>query len=358
MTSSIERRSFSRRTLIKGAGASTLALAAPSLVSSLAWGQSKTLVAATFPGTWSEADRQIILPAFKQQTGAAVTQSIVLGTDQISRLVAAKGNKPPFDVAFFDSPQVIDAVRDGLISEYPVAQSPNYRDLLPGAQDKWGPKITMQVIGIGYNPNKIKTPPTSWEDLWDPKYKGRVGLTALNSQLGIAFIAELNRIKGGTDDNFEPAFKALRELLPNVGAIGANLGAFATLWQQEQIDIAPYNFNFVQTLKGKDVPVEFAIPSTGPVGWSTSLHLVAGAAEPELAVKYIDLHLAASIQEQMLKPPYDVIPTNAKVKLEGAITKSLAKSQEDLAKVRTLDWAKLNPQRGALIDRFNREIKV
>ena len=252
----------------------------------------------------------------------------------------------------------IDAVRDGLIVEYPVAQSPNFKDLLPAAQDKWGPRITMQVIGIGYNPNKIKTPPTSWDDLWDPKYKGRVGLTALNSQLGIAFIAELNRIKGGTDDNFDPAFKALRELLPNVGAIGANLGAFATLWQQEQIDIAPYNFNFVQTLKAKDVPVEFAIPSTGPVGWSTSLHVVAGAAEPELAVQYIDLHLAASIQEQMLKPPFDVIPTNAKVKLEGAITKSLARTQDDLAKVRTLDWAKLNPQRGALIDRFNREIKV
>jgi putative spermidine/putrescine transport system substrate-binding protein len=354
MTSNNERRGLDRRTLIKGTAASALTLAAQSL--SLA--QSKTLVAATFPGTWSEADRQVILPAFKQLTGASVTQSIVLGTDQVSRLVAAKGNKPPFDVAFFDSPQVIDAVRDGLIAEYPVAQSPNYKDLLPGAQDMWGPKITMQVIGIGYNPNKIKTPPTSWDDLWDPKYKGRVGLTALNSQLGIAFIAELNRIKGGTDDDFEPAFKALRELLPNVGAIGANLGAFATLWQQEQIDIAPYNFNFVQTLKAKDVPVEFAIPTTGPVGWSTSLHVVAGAAEPELAVQYIDLHLATAIQEQMLKPPFDVIPTNAKVKLEGAITKSLAKTQDDLAKVRTLNWAKLNPQRGALIDRFNREIKV
>src|ERR1700690_381983 len=216
MTSNNERRGLDRRTLIKGTAASALTLAAPSL--SLA--QSKTLVAATFPGTWSEADRQVILPAFKQLTGASVTQSIVLGTDQVSRLVAAKGNKPPFDVAFFDAPQVIDAVRDGLIAEYPIAQSPNYKDLLPEAQDKWGPKITMQVIGIGYNPNKIKTPPTSWDDLWDPKYKGRVGLTALNSQLGIAFIAELNRIKGGTDDNFDPAFAALRELLPNVGAIG------------------------------------------------------------------------------------------------------------------------------------------
>jgi len=163
---------------------------------------------------------------------------------------------------------------------------------------------------------------------------------------------------GGDEGNFQPAFKALRELLPNVGAIAANLGAYATLWQQEQIDIAPYNFNFVQTLKGKDVPVELAIPTSGPVGWATSLHLVANAAEPDLAVKYIDEHLDAGIQAQMLKPPYDVIPTNSKVKLEGAITLAIAKTQDDLAKIRTIDWDKLNPQRGALIERFNREIKL
>jgi putative spermidine/putrescine transport system substrate-binding protein len=245
-----------------------------------------------------------------------------------------------------------------LIVEYPVAKSPRYGELLPAFQDKWGPKITMQVIGIGYNPKKIAAVPKSWDELWEPKYKGRVGLTALNSQLGIAFLAELNRLKGGDEGNFEPAFKALRELLPNVGAIAANLGAYATLWQQEQIDIAPYNFNFVQTLKGKDVPVELAIPTSGPVGWATSLHLVANAADPDLAVKYIDEHLDAGIQAQMLQPPYDVIPTNSKVKLEGAITLAIAKTQDDLGKIRTIDWDKLNPQRGALIERFNREIKL
>jgi putative spermidine/putrescine transport system substrate-binding protein len=345
---------ISRRNLLGTA----LSLTAASFVPARAGAQGKTLVAATFPGTWNEAHRQILAPAFQKATGASVTQSIILGTDQVARLTAAKGSQPPFDVAIFDSPQVLDAVRQGLIVEYPAAKSPNFKDLLPVFQDKWGPVITMQVVGIGYNPRKIATPPASWDELWSGKYKGRVGLTALNSQLGIAFLAEINRLKGGDETNFEPAFKALRELLPNVGAIAANLGAFATLWQQEQIDIAPYNFNFVQTLKGKDVPVELAIPSTGAIGWSTSLHLVAGAAEPDLAVKYIDTHLDAGIQAAMLKPPYDVIPTNSKVKLEGAVTKAIAKNHDELAKIRSFDWDKLNPQRGALIDRFNREIKL
>ncbi len=173
--------------------------------------------------------------------------------------------------------------------------------------------------------------------LWDPQYKGRVGLTALNSQLGIAFLAEINRLRGGNEENFEPAFKALREMLPNVGAIGANLGAYATLWQQEQIDIAPYNFNFVQTLKGKDVPVELVDPRH----WTGRLvHQHASwwrmPPSPISRSQYIDTHLDPAVQAAMLKPPYDVIPTNSKVPLEGAITNSIAKTYADLAKVRSL----------------------
>ena len=106
------------------------------------------------------------------------------------------------------------------------------------------------------------------------------------------------------------------------------------------------------------VPVELAIPTTGALGWRTSMHLVKNAAEPELAVQYIDSHLAADLQAELEKPPYDVIPTNAKVPLTPDITRMLGKSHAELAKIRTFDWEKLNPQRGALIERFNREIKL
>ena len=60
----------------------------------------------------------------------------------------------------------------------------------------------------------------------------------------------------------------------------------------------------------------------------------------------------------MMKPPFDAIPTNSKVELAGAITSTIAKTPADLGKIRGFDWAKLNPQRGALIERFNREIRT
>ncbi len=325
-----------------------------------AYAQSETLVVATFPGTWNEAHRGVLAPYFRKQTGAAVTQTVVLATDQVARLQAAQAgrNPPPFDVAIMDEGPLLDALKAGVLEKFPADKSAHFKNLLPAFQGEWGPAISMQVIGIGYNPKRVTTPPTKWDDLWNPAYKGRVGLTALNSTLGMAFMVDLARTRGGGESDIEPAFKALKQLLPNVGAISANLGAHATLFQQEQIDIAPYNFNFVQTLKERGVPVEFAKLATGAPAWKTTMHVVKGAAKPDLALRYIDGHIAPEVQADMQKAPYFVIPTNKTVPLGERVAQSIGKTHDDLAKLGFQNWAKINEQRAQWIERFNRDIKL
>lgn len=315
------------------------------------------LVAATFPGTWNEAHTRILVPWFRRMSKADATLTIQLATDQVAKLTASPG-KPPFDVAIMDEGPLLDALKQDVFVRYPVDKSANFKNLYPMFQDEWGPKISMQVIGIGYNPKRVKTPPKSWDDLWNPIYKGRVGLTALNSTLGMAFMAEMARLKGGSEANLEPAFAALKSLLPNVGAVAANLGAYATLFQQEQIDIAPYNFNFVETLKGKGVDAEFIVPESGPVAWRTSLHIVKNAARPDLAFQYVEGAINPEVQAEETKPPYDVIPTHTKVPLTPVMQQKIAKTPADLSKLIFQDWKKLNEVRSAAIERFNREIKV
>ena len=123
----------------------------------------------------------------------------------------------------------------------------------------------MQLIGIAYNPKKVKTPPTSWEDLWKPEYKGRVGITGLGSSLGTAFMVEIAKMNGGSETNIEPAFEAMKKLLPNVGAISPSPGALAALFQQGEIDIAFNYWNNVALLAAKGVDIAFASPKTGAV---------------------------------------------------------------------------------------------
>ena len=131
----------------------------------------------------------------------------MLATEQIAKLTAAKGGPRPFDVAILDEGPALDAIDAGLIAKYDPAKSPAFAELLPQFQGAYGPAVTMQAIGIAYNPKTVKTPPTSWEDLWKPEYKGRVGITSLASTLGLAFLLDINRLAGGNENDMAPGFK-------------------------------------------------------------------------------------------------------------------------------------------------------
>jgi len=349
----MSKKGMNRREVM-GAGAALAALSALPFDAHSA----EKLVAATFGGTWSEVHRKFLAPAFKKRTGAALTQAVMLATQQIAKLTAAKGGTPPFDVAILDEGPALNAIKLGLIEEYNPAKSPNFGKLLKPFQDKWGPSVTMQCIGIAYNPNKIKTPPTSWEDLWDPKYKGRVGITSLASTLGMAFLADINRLAGGNESSMDPAFKKLKTLLPNLAAVSANFGAHAGLFAQGEVDIGVQNFNFTQTLKSKGVPVEFVRVSSGTPAWRTSMHVVRNTGVSDLAHTYIDTHLTADLQTALQQEPYNVIPTNGGVPLCCLVKSQIAEKPSDLQKMVFFDWTKINAGRPDWTNAFNRQIRV
>lgn len=316
------------------------------------------LVAATFGGTWANVQKQVLAPYFTKKTGATVVQSPMLATAQIAKLTAAKGGQPPFDVAMLDEGPALEAIDAGLIADYDASKSPNFANLHPHFKDKFGPAITMQAIGIAYNPKTVKTPPTSWADLWKPEYKGRVGITSLASTLGLAFLLDINRLEGGTEASMEPAFKKLKTLLPNLAAVSANFGAHGALFQQGEVDIGVQNFNFAEELKAKGVSIEFVRVSTGTPAWKTTMHVVKGALKPDLAYAYVDSQLAPEVQSAMQKSPWNVIPTSSKVPYEGLVASKIAKTPADLEKMVFFNWKKVNEGRAAWTQQFNREIRT
>jgi putative spermidine/putrescine transport system substrate-binding protein len=336
-----------------------LTLGALQLFPTLSSAQARRLVFATFTGSWEEAHRDVLVPAFrKANNNAEITLDPMLSVDQIAKVTAARAN-PPIDVMLHDPGPALVAIGQDLVDPFPVATSTHYKDLISEAQEPMGPAIFFQAVGITYNPEKIKTPPTSWADLWKPEFKGRVGMTNLNSTLGTGFLVEVAKMRGGSESNVEPAFKAIAELKPNLAAVAANPGALATLFQQGQIDISPGNFNAIQILKARGVPVEFAKPKEGTIGFKTTAHIVKNSPNKALATALIEAAMSPEVQSRLMKSPYLIVPTNTKVAMEGEIAKVLARDHADLKKSFVFqDWKKINEQRGAWIERFNREIRV
>ncbi len=321
--------------------------------------QARRLVFATFTGSWEEAHRDVLVPAFRRANGnAEMALDPMLSVDQIAKVTAARAN-PPIDVMLHDPGPALTAIAQDLVEAYPVAQSAHYKDLISDAQDANGPAPFFQVVGITYNPEKIKTPPTSWADIWKPEYKGRVGITNLNSTLGTGWLVEVARMRGGNEGNVDAGFKAIEELRPNLGAVASNPGALATLYQQGQVDIGPGNFNAIQILKARGVPVEFVAPKEGAIAFKTTIHVVKNSPNRELAFKLIEAALSPDVQGKLMNSPYLIVPTNTKVKMEGEIAKVLAKDHDDMKKKFVFqDWKAINAQRSGWIEKFNRDIRI
>jgi spermidine/putrescine transport system substrate-binding protein len=76
-------------------------------------------------------------------------------------------------------------VDSGLIVPLDPAKIPNYDKLLPAFKNKYSVldnklysvPFTWGTINPFYNADEITTPPAGYEDLWDPKYKGKVLLS-------------------------------------------------------------------------------------------------------------------------------------------------------------------------------------
>ena len=347
--------SLTRRHLITSA----LSLAAIHAYPGLSQAQARRLVFATFTGSWEEAHRDVLVPAFRSaNNNAEITLDPMLSVDQIAKVKAALNN-PPIDVMLHDPGPALQAIDQGLVDAYPVAQSAHYKDLIADAQDSMGPAPFFQVVGITYNPDKIKTPPTSWADIWKPEFKGRVGITNLNSTLGTGFLVEIARMRGGNEANVDAGFKAIEELKPNLAAVAANPGSLASLYQQGQIDIGPGNFNAIQILKARGVPVEFVAPKEGAIAFKTTIHVVKNSPNKELAAKLIEAALSPEVQTKLMQSPYLIVPTNTKVKMGGEIAKVLAKDHDDMKKRFVFqDWKMINQQRAGWIEKFNRDIKL
>jgi putative spermidine/putrescine transport system substrate-binding protein len=344
-----------RRTLMQSA----LALGAMHAFPGMGYAQARRLVFATFTGSWEEAHKDVLVPAFrKANNNAEIALDPLLSVDQIAKVKAAQAN-PPIDVMLHDPGPALQAIDQGLVENFPIAASAHYKDLIADAQVETGPAPFFQVVGLTYNPEKIKTPPTSWADIWKPEYKGRVGITNLNSTLGTGWLVEIARMRGGSEANVDAGFKAIEELKPNLAAVAANPGALATLYQQGQIDIGPGNFNAIQILKARGVPVEFVAPKEGAIAFKTTIHVVKNSPNRELAAKLIDAALSPEVQTKLMESPYLVVPTNTKVKMTGEIAKVLAKDHDDMKKKFMFqDWKKINEQRASWIEKFNRDIKI
>ncbi|BEP46735.1 MULTISPECIES: ABC transporter substrate-binding protein [Variovorax] len=347
---------FSLRRTVLGAAA-VAALAA----GGAAGAQTKTLYIGMNGGTMEKAYTQYVFPAFEKLYGAKVV--VVPGTSS-DILAKAQANKdrPQMHVMFLDDGIMVRAIGMGLCQKQ--RPNPSLAEIYPAARfkDDMASGVSLGMTGLAYNAKMFKekgwAPPTSWMDLADPKYKGKVVFQSMSSSsFGLHGFLMFNRIQGGNDKNVEPGFKAWPTTIgPNVLEYIPSSAKLSEMVQTGEAAIFPLTPTAVAALKTKGIPVEYAPPKEGAVVLMVGQCVIANNSEPELSQKLAEFLLSPLAQANVLQYGAQ-IPTNPKAPAVGDGVAQVADINKWMKTAVTIDWDSINANRPAWNARWNKTIE-
>jgi spermidine/putrescine-binding protein len=279
------------------------------------------LVVATFGGTFVDNSKKCHAAAFEKATGATV--KYVLGSSvQTAAKLRAAGARAELDVAYMDSQIVKQMKAEGLLQPLEPAKIGHWGDLYDASRDKDGYWVSMMFAGtiITYNTNLVKTPPTSWADLWRPEWKGKLAIPDISGTSGQQFLMAAARLNGGSIENIDPGFEAIKKLKPNVQMMYTQPDQIIPLFERGDIALAVWYTDRTGAAAAKGVPVAAAYPKEGAIGIVPTVSVPKASQKRELAQKYIAALLSPEGQLCFAQTQF-AGPTNKKVQLPADLGK-------------------------------------
>lgn len=343
---------------VLAAGVAAFALAAAGGASA----QTKTLYVGMNGGNFERVFTQAVFPEFEKQNNVKIV--VVPGTsaDILAKATAAK-DKPQMHVMFLDDGVMVRAIGAGLCEK--LKPSPGLSDLPAGARmkDDMAAGIDMGMTGLAYNKKMFDekgwAAPTSWMDLADPKYQGKVVFqSASASSFGLHAFLMFNRIQGGTEENVEPGFTKFRDTIgKNVIEFIPNSAKISEMVQTGEAALFPLTPTAVATLKSKGIAVEYAHPKEGSVVLMVAQCVIANNPDAELAQKLAAYLLSPEAQASAMTIG-SAIPSNPKTKAPTPEAQAKIDAFNTYMKTAVvLDWDAINAKRPDWNSRWNKSIE-
>ncbi len=354
---------ISRRRVLKGAA---IASALGSVLDPAARARetpSFTLRVASYGGAFTLSQRRYVGDIFTQTTGIKVEYIDGSTSDQIAKLVAAGRREPPYDVIYMVRDERDSALGLNIFGKVDPKIVTNLQYLYDDAKspDGYGPGIAFYSVGITYNTEKFQQAgipaPTSWQDLWNPKLAGRVGIATPSLSYGREFIVAATRLQGGDESTPEKGIDYISQIKAySYFAASAPLAAAFTagdVWAAPWINAQSWR------LIDMGVPLGYVIPSEGGIGGMDMIDMIVNTPHQQAAQLYINMALGPLAQlgnatDNPLGPSNTLLAPI--LKDYPQMSKRFPASPDDLKKLYLIDWLKFMPHRDQVIDDWNRKM--
>jgi spermidine/putrescine transport system substrate-binding protein len=192
---------------------------------------------------------------------------------------------------------------------------------------------TSGITGIAYDPDKVKRPITKLADLWDPAFKGKVGMFADSQELGnFGLMAIGVNPEKSTPDDWDKAATKLKEQ--------KSLGVLRNYYDQSYVDALgkgevwitqAWSGDIFQKNVSDGTNLKFVIPQEGGTLWTDNMTIPSTAANPLDAIMLMDFFYKVDIQASLTEYINYVSPVPA----------AQQQIKEDAAKLKGEDKATL-----------------
>lgn len=354
-----------RRDILKGAGAAGLSLAGLPLLQGRALAQDPV---DTTMFVWVGSNQGVVPREVREAYIAEnphVSIELLEGTNaetypRIKASLEMTPDQPLVNFGFFNVDGTTKGTLDDIWLPLGEAKVPNLSNILDPYRrpDDIGVFWGLSGIGLVYHKELVDPPPTSWNDLWDPKYAGKVAFwdAPAWSFNGLVATARLN---GGGEDNIDPGMQVYAEAARN-GHIHSLFTANDQLRQlmvAGEVLISVFFKGIMAPWEAEGAPIGYVVPEEGQIAFPLGFQMVRGSteAQQDVAQDMINLmleretlrrycNLTATIptaKDMVLDPPYDTDPAYQPEAIEGAMQ---------------LDWAKIAEMNDDWVQQWNREV--
>lgn len=327
-----------------------------SLVSAIA----EDLVVTCPGGTYEIGWREHIKKRFEQKyPGDRIVTATALTMQAVAKMRVQKDNVE-IDAFVMDPVGAAQCEAEGLFEPLTVETVPNLKNLLPNFQEKryfWTHFFWVLEV-LWYNTEQFKTPPQSWKVMFDPKYSGRIAFPDINTSHGVWTLNMAARIYGGSMQNIDPGFEAIKKIRSGIKTFWTIHGEIQQLFARGEVWLTSNSTDRCAAIMKEGVPVNWTVPEEGAYIIAGTVGIAKGTKHLALARRYVDFCLDAQSQALSAKHMYTGIVVKGVAEDPEMVKAHFVPTAKDLDKALDLDWTEVNKVRHIWIERWRREVVV
>ncbi|KGQ24329.1 putrescine/spermidine ABC transporter substrate-binding protein [Gallibacterium anatis CCM5995] len=277
------------------------------LISSLILFSSSIFAEKLYIYNWTEYIPNSLLQKFTKETGIEVVYSTFESNEEMySKMKLTNGGG--YDLIFPSSYYIEKMAKEGMLAKLDKTKLVNFVQITPSLLNKnfdpenqYSLPYVYGLTGIGINSAEIDPKAvTSWADLWNSKYKGKILLTADSREVfHIALLLKGFSPNTTEDKEIESAYHLLQKLIPNVQSFNSDSPDVPYVQGEVSLGMIWNGSAFRAHKENPDI--QFIYPREGVIIWMDNYAIPKNAEHKEAAYKFIDFMLRPESAKEVIE---------------------------------------------------------